>query len=144
MLTLLASLVVLQTPSDPPPSRQVERRVDRASVTVDGKRVRGRVLVRDDRVQLPMRAIFERLGANVMWYPENRKVVALTRGKTITLVLGENVAYDPRPVVLDYPPRIVGGRIYVPLRFVAESFGARVSYDRKTRTARVMTSPTDR
>ncbi|RYG27726.1 copper amine oxidase N-terminal domain-containing protein, partial [bacterium] len=66
-----------------------------------------------------------------------RKVVAMTRSKTISLIVNENFAYTPKPVLLDYPPRIVRGRVYVPLRFVVQSLGARVRYDAKKKIASI-------
>jgi hypothetical protein len=111
-----------------------------AAVVVNGTRIADVAWIRDDRVQVPMRPIFERLGAVVQWFPENRKVVATKDRETISLIIGENFAYKLEPVPLDYPPRIVNGRVMVPLRFVSEALGARVRWDRGSRTAFVDTN----
>lgn len=110
---------------------------DHARVEVNGKAVAEDGIIRDNRVLLPMRAIFEALGAYVQWFPENRKVVATKDRKVVSLILGENAAYNPDRVILDYPPRMIKSRIMVPLRFVSETFGARVRWDQRTKTARV-------
>ena len=142
MLTLLAPLFILQTPPKPPRTPAQDRRYgwgrsNRAGVIVNGRRVAGEAIIRDNRIQVPMRTIYQALGASVTWYPENRKVVALTRTKTVSMVVGENMAYDPEPVVLDYPPMLYRGTVYVPLRFVAQTLGAKVGFNRKTKVAHV-------
>ena len=146
MLTLLAPLVLLQTPAKvaprPPQTPPRDKRYrwgnsNRATVVVNGKAIILPAIIRDNRIQVPMRAIFEPLGANLMWYPENRKVVAMARGKTISLVVDDNFANTPEPVVLDYPPRMVKGSVYVPLRFVSQSLGAKVRFDNKRKIAYV-------
>lgn len=111
-----------------------------AAIVVDGERLNDTAWIRDNRVQVPMRPIFERLGATVQWIPGDRKVVATKGSDTITLVIGENFAYKNGAKLLDYPPRIVGGRVMVPLRFVSESLGARVRWSRSDRTAFVETA----
>lgn len=138
----LTSLVVLQTPPKPPHTPARDRRYgwgrsNRAAVVVNGESLAGRAIIRDNRVQVPMRAIFEALGARVRWYPENRKVVGRKGNRIVSLVLGQNFAYNPKPVLLDYPPRLVRGTVYVPLRFVAQTLGAQVRFDRRTKTARI-------
>ena len=142
MLTFLTPLLDLQTRFKPPHTPRHDRRygwghANQAYVVVNGKRLAERAIIRDNRVQVPMRPIFEALGATVRWYPETRKVVGHKGNKVVSLILGQNFAYNPRPVTLDYPPRMFHGRVMVPLRFVSETMGARVHFDRRTKTARV-------
>jgi len=129
----------------PPHTPRRDRRyrwgnANRASVVVNGDTVSRNALIRDNRVQVPMRPIFEALGADVRWYPTNQKVVAHRGSRVVSLILGQNFAYDPKPVLLDYPPRMVRGVVYVPLRFVAQTLGAKVSFDRRRKIARVKTA----
>lgn len=111
-----------------------------ARVVVDGRTIPERGLLREGRVQLPMRAIFERLGAVVRWIPASRKVVGMTRLKTVSLVVGENFGYMPEATYLDFPPRIVNGRIYVPVRFCSEALDSYVNWSNRRRTAYVYTN----
>lgn len=108
-----------------------------ATVVVDGAPLQTLALVREGRVQVPFRGIFERLGAVVRWIPENRKVVGTKDGRTITFLVGENFAYVPEHRLLDYPPRIVRGRVMVPIRFVGENLGAIVVWESERRTVRI-------
>jgi hypothetical protein len=85
------------------------------------------------RTMVPIRAISEAFKAKVEWLPED-KSVAITledgRGKTFILMrVGSKTAYvNQEPVTLDTPPEIKNGKTFVPLRFIAENFGATVAY----------------
>ena len=133
---MVYALAILMSP---PQMKRWEASED-ASVVVDGSRLNDKAWIRDNRVQVPMRPIFERLGATVQWIPGERKVVATKDGDTVTLVIGENFAYKNGAKLLDYPPRLVKGRVMVPLRFISESFGAQVRWSRSERTAFVKTA----
>lgn len=104
------------------------------SVTVDGAPVSfaGQAPVRtaDGTVLVPLRGIFEKLGAEVRFVAATRTITA-TRGEiSVLLRLGEAVGYVNRtPVPLAVPAQTVGGATLVPLRFVSEAFGASVKWD---------------
>lgn len=86
-------------------------------------------------VMVPMRQIFEYLGAQVDWKAETQTVVGYRRYKNssnifIKLRIGEDYAYNNgRKIKLLAPPTIVDGRTMVPVRFVAESFGLHVDWN---------------
>ncbi len=83
---------------------------------------------RAGRVFVPLRGIFERLGATVVYASgeinatKGRTTVALRIGSTAAVVSGQ-------PQTLDVAPFIVGATTYVPLRFIAQSLGAEVGYN---------------
>ena len=87
------------------------------------------------RVLVPMRSIFEQLGATVNYNSLNQSIVA-TKGETvIRMALGSrNALVNSLPVTLDQPARAYYGRTLVPLRFVSEAMGADVDYNANTRT----------
>ncbi|HZY99843.1 MAG TPA: copper amine oxidase N-terminal domain-containing protein [Candidatus Baltobacteraceae bacterium] len=91
---------------------------------------------RTGRVFVPMRSIFERMGATVVYSSGN---INATRGRTtVALVIGSNSAnIDGRPTQLDVAPFIVGATTYVPLRFIAQSLGANVDYNNSTRVVAI-------
>ncbi|MDI6773270.1 MAG: stalk domain-containing protein, partial [bacterium] len=94
------------------------------------------------RLLVPLRGVFERLGATVLWEPSTQRITAATASKTIELVMGRRQAtVDGRLVLLDTPPMVVGGRTMVPLRFVSEALGAYVQWQAATRTV-LITLPT--
>ena len=135
MLTLLASIVAFQSPAWA--NRHAMGSSNDASVVVNGAPLEDRAVIRNDIVLVPMRPIFEALGADVRWFPENQKVVAHKDGQTISLILGRTFAYTPQPVRLAYPARMMRDRVMVPLRFVSETLGAHVHWDARQRVARV-------
>lgn len=91
---------------------------------------------RDGRVFVPLRGLFERLGASVVF---SAGQIAMTAGwHIIGLHVGETAAViDGQSQLLDAPPIVVGGRTLVPLRFVAQALGAKVAYDGSTRIVTV-------
>jgi len=95
-------------------------------------------VVSNGRVLVPLRAIFERLGAQVNWNNITQTVTA-TKGATIIKV----VINDSSPTVngvskkLDVPAQIVNGRTMVPVRFISESLGAKVEWNESTKTVTV-------
>ncbi len=117
------------------------------SVTVDGRALSfdQPPLMQDGRVLVPLRGIFEALGAEVQWDAASRTVRARTQTSQMTLPLGSRSAtVDGRTVSLDVPAAVVGGRTVVPLRFVAEALGAQVLWEgaaRKVTIASTGTSP---
>uniref|UniRef100_UPI000481B308 stalk domain-containing protein n=1 Tax=Desulfovirgula thermocuniculi TaxID=348842 RepID=UPI000481B308 len=111
-------------------------------VQVDGKELVCDTppVVEQGRVLVPLRAIFEALGASVEWDGSTQTVTGRKEGTTVRLVIGQGTAYvNERPVSLDVPGKIINGRTMVPLRFIGESLGAEVNWDGTTRTVIVRT-----
>jgi phosphate transport system substrate-binding protein len=83
-----------------------------------------------DRVLVPMRAIFEKLGASILWDGDTQTVTANKDGTEISLTIGkETASVNYNLVPLDVPAMIVNDRTMVPLRFISESLGAGVDWD---------------
>lgn len=87
------------------------------------------------RAVVPIRFVSEQLGAKVEWLKETRQVKIAFDDITIILTIGSNqVLVNGALVVIDSPAEIVGGRTYVPLRFVSETLGATATWDEVART----------
>ncbi len=101
-------------------------------VSVDGQTVRfgnQQPIEQNDRVLVPLRGVFEEMGANVRWNPNNHAVTAERNGQRVRLRIGSREAnVDGRVVTLDVPPTIMNGSTMVPLRFISESLGATVDW----------------
>jgi hypothetical protein len=79
------------------------------------------------RVMVPLRGVFEELGANVEWNSATRTVTAVRGDTDVQLRIGERTArINGRNETLDVPAQLIGGRTMVPLRFVSEALGADV------------------
>jgi iron complex transport system substrate-binding protein len=82
-----------------------------------------------------MRAIFEAMGAEILWDGTLQKVTGTLEDHEVILIIGETKAYsNGKPVDLDSPGIIVNRRTMVPIRFIAESLEAEVDWDGKTNT----------
>lgn len=87
---------------------------------------------------MPLRAIFESLGATVDWDQETKTVTGTQGDKIIKLQIDNKVAtVNDVDVALDVPGIIIDGNTYVPVRFIAESLGAIVNWDNNTKTVNI-------
>lgn len=133
------------------------------TVNLNGKKLefedQGAVIL-NDRTMVPFRAIAESLGCIVEWYPEMREVyVAYGQKERANIVV---FAVDQQQVrVIDYfntergldqeikemktdvPPTIINDRTMIPLRALADSMGADVSWDEKTKTVDIVLDNSD-
>ena len=101
------------------------------SFDVPPKTINGRTMV-------PLRAIFEALGAAIVWDAAARTVTANNGGTTVVLTIGSTTPTVNGSIVeIDQPGILLGGRTMVPLRFVAESFGVAVDWDAAARTVTI-------
>lgn len=100
----------------------------------------------NDRTMLPMRSIFERVGANVSWIEEERIIIA-TKGKKLITMQIDNPMMSVQSITndeiveieLDSPPIIKDDSTIVPVRAVAESLGYSVEWDAQTYTVNIST-----
>lgn len=87
------------------------------------------VLNVDGRTLLAFRDLFENLDGEVSWSDEQR-MASVTYGKTTINLFPDNGAAQINgvPQALDVGPQIINDRVYLPLRFVAQSLGGTVDY----------------
>lgn len=91
--------------------------------------------IESGRTLVPVRAIMEALGATVEWNGAKRTVTVTRPGVKIVLTIGSrNALVNGRTVRLDVPARIVNDRTIIPLRFMSERLGEKVTWDPATRT----------
>jgi photosystem II stability/assembly factor-like uncharacterized protein len=89
----------------------------------------------EGRTLVPIRPIVEKLGGSVAWDNVERKVTITLGDKTLELWIGKNTAkVNGTTVPIDSSntkvvPQIISGRTMLPVRFVAETLGARVDWD---------------
>jgi len=89
----------------------------------------------DGRTMVPMRKIFESMGAVVNWDNDLQTVTAVKDDITVIMQINNPIIrVNNEEIVLDVPPQVVDSRTLVPARAVAESLNADVSWDGETRT----------
>ena len=94
-----------------------------------------------DRTLVPMRFLFEQLGADVTWDEATETATAKKANTTINFAIDNTTAtVNGVEAVMDVPARLVGDKTMVPLRFLSEEMGYNVEWDEETRMATVITS----
>lgn len=89
----------------------------------------------NDNTIVPMRAIFEKMGADVSWNETEYNVDATLNNTVINLSIGSNMMWkNGEGIELEAPAVIIDDLTFVPLRAVSEAFGAVVTWDDATKT----------
>ena len=90
------------------------------------------------RTLVPLRTIFEELGATVDWNDDTKTVTSVKDGKTVQLTVGSDMLHvDGSKKILDVPAQIINGRTLVPVRAVSESFDCTVVWNGDTKTVTI-------
>ncbi len=112
------------------------------TVTVDNKTLEFDVepVIENDRVLVPMRLIFEPLGADVDWDDETKTAIATKDETQVKLQIGNNeMQTNGKTVLLDAAPKLLNDRTLVPIRAVSESLNANVDWDVENRQVVITT-----
>lgn len=118
---------------------------DTISVVIDGKKVdfgndQEPVLAASNRTLVPMRKLFEILGAQIEWNDETSTVKAVKDGHIIVLTIGETAAtINDTSVTLDQPAELINDRTMIPVRFVAEALETKVNWLEDTKRVIIST-----
>ena len=120
---------------------------DGITVMLDGKKIEFDVepILVKDRTMVPMRAIFEALGAKVDWDDDKQTAFGMNANTVVAFQIDNNkmqkssVDGKSETIELDVPAMLVNDRTLVPLRAISESFGNKVDWVDETQTV-VITS----
>lgn len=119
----------------PPPAIIAPAKGTTPIVLLNGQQLAFQVppVIENGRTLVPLRAIFEPLGATVQWDADTQTVTSTKGSTVIALTLGQTTAYiNNNPVLLSVPAKAINGRTMVPLRFVSEALGCEVNWDADT------------
>ena len=119
------------------------------TVTINGETLNTPIPAQivNNRTMLPMRSIFEKLGAVVTWVGADQLIFA-TKGNTfITLKIGvpqmsvqTTESTENKITELDTAPFIENDYTLVPVRAIAESLNANVEWNGETKTVAITTN----
>lgn len=116
---------------------------DTIGIIIDGQQVNldtAPVIIKG-RTLVPLRGVFEELGATVDWNKETRQ--AIVKNDRIEVLLSPDTGsalINGEINVLDTASTIVDERLLIPVRFVAEALGHSVGWDSTTRNVLITTS----
>ena len=109
-----------------------------AKVRVDGQLIKFDSqfpLIVEDRTLIPVRGLFEKLGASVSWNQKALEATIKYKNTTIVVPINKDYTYvNGVETPLDVSAKVLNGRTMVPLRFIMDNFGFDVSWDQETRT----------
>ena len=100
-------------------------------------------------VLVPMRAVFEALGASVKWDAETQSVYARKKAKTYSMTIGSaeitEIKNDEvtQTLTANQVMQLIDGRTMIPLRVVGKIFGLDVSWNGDTQTVTLTTPQKD-
>lgn len=115
---------------------------DAVSVYINGVQISFDVppQIINGRTMVPLRAIFEALGAEVSWEAETSTAVSKRGSTEIRITIGENrLLKNGNEIAIDVPAQIVDSRTLVPARAIAESYNCSVFWDGENRIVRILT-----
>ena len=107
---------------------------DGITVTVNGESLvfDSEPIIENDRLLVPMRVIFEALGADVSWDDSSKTASAVLRNNSVRITIGESVLYkNGTKITLDCSAVVKNSRTLLPVRAVSEGLGADVDWNEK-------------
>lgn len=118
--------------------------VTEVTVTVDGQDVKFKdqdPVIIEGRTLVPVRGVFEALGAEVEWIGETRQVLVKSPDTEVQLTLDSNQYFvNGEEKYLDVPASLINDRTMVPVRAISESLGCSVEWDGNTNTVIINTA----
>ncbi len=97
-------------------------------------------IIEKNHTLVPIRAIAEALGAEVIWYENNREVHVRGNGKDLGFVIGQNIyTLNGNNRKAGTAIKVVNGRTLVPLRIVGETFATKVDWNSNTKDINIRT-----
>lgn len=94
----------------------------------------------ENRTLVPLRAIFEKLGATVEWDQATQTATATKGTDVVQITIDSTTAYiNGQAQTLDVPAMVMDNRTLVPVRFVSEALQADVQWIQETQTVQITT-----
>ena len=101
-------------------------------------------LVRGNEILVPLRSMFEQMGATVSYDPASKTADVSKPGSDVKVTVGKpEVVINGESRPLDVPPEIYKGAVVVPIRVISEGMGAYVQWvpEKKVVVVRYVAAP---
>jgi hypothetical protein len=101
-------------------------------------------LVRGNEILVPLRSMFEQMGATVSYDPASKTADVSKPGSDVKVTVGKpEVVINGESRPLDVPPEIYKGAVVVPVRVISEGMGAYVQWvpDKRVVVVRYVAAP---
>ncbi len=102
-------------------------------------------VIENDRTLVPMRFLFEQMGAEVIWDEATQTATAIApankdESRSVTFAIDDvSAIVNGSTAIMDVPARLINNQTFVPLRFLSENLGYTVEWDETTNTVIIST-----
>ena len=104
-------------------------------VELNGEEVafdQGPILV-DEKPMIPLRAVFEKMGASVSWDNSTETVVAMCKDTIVMLQIGNEKLFKlDEVIVLETAPMLVNDRTLIPIHAISDIWGCDIEWNSET------------
>ena len=121
--------------------RITETQPDGITVVLNGIKIKFDVepTLINNRTMVPMRAVFEALGAEVEWDGTTQTAIGVKKNTTVKITIGKDyLLKNNNIIVLDSPAVVISGRTLVPIRAIAEGLDCKVQWYSQTQTVEIL------
>lgn len=109
-------------------------------VLVNGKVLTSDVnpFIENSRTYVPLRFVAEAFQAKVVWDPMNKNVTVSHRQDKLVYTIGSSTyTHNGNKKSMDVPAKIVNGRTFIPIRFIADPLNFEVNWNGSTKTVSI-------
>lgn len=104
-------------------------------VKLNGEEVafdQGPILV-DEKPMIPLRAVFEKMGASISWDNDTETVVAMCRDTIVMIQIGNEKMFKlDEAIVLETPAMLVNDRTLIPVHAITDIWGCNIEWNSET------------
>lgn len=93
-------------------------------------------VMENDRILVPMRFLFEQMGAEVSWDNDTQTATVSQNNRNILFTINRATAQiNDRLATMEVPAQLINNKTYVPLRFLSENLSYKVEWDEEQNMA---------
>jgi len=116
-------------------------KAEEVNIVIDGEKMSETDMppvILEDRTLVPARAVFETMGAEVVWNAQTKEVYVKKENDVVILKIDDEIGTkNGIAFTMDVPAKIINDRTVIPVRAVSEALGCEVGWDAKTRVVSI-------